>query len=445
MADGFTWGVSTSAYQIEGAVSADGRGPSIWDTFSSEPGRIAGGATAATACGHYHRYREDLELLDQLGVDAYRFSVAWPRVMPQGRGPVNRPGLDFYQRLTDALLARGIAPWVCLYHWDLPQALQERGGWTDRDTVYRFCDYAVQVAGAIGDRVEAFLLLNEPNSVALLGHLLGVHAPGVADIGAYAAATHHLNLAVGLGAEALRSVSRARIGTVLNLEPVHPATDAEEDLSAARVFDAFRNRNYLDPLLRGAYPADTAALLEPHLRPGDLESVSAPLDLLGLNLYTRARVAADPASLVGLRQLPPPAGAEVTAMGWEVYPQALYDQLMELHGAYGNPPVYVTENGAAFPDGRPRAGRHDDRDRIEYLRRHLHALARARADGADVRGYFVWSLLDNFEWAEGYRPRFGLVHVDYATLARTPRRSFDWYRDVIAAGQLPAPELTAAD
>lgn len=427
----FVWGASTASYQIEGAVHEDGRGVSIWDTFSHTPGKTAGGDTGDVACDHYHRYQEDVRLMAQLGLNAYRFSVAWPRVFPSGKGKPNRRGLDFYGRLVDELLEQGIDPWVCLYHWDLPQALEDEGGWTARDTVHRFVDYAEVVAQSLGDRVNNFLMLNEPSIVALLGHLLGIHAPGRSDIADYAAATHNLNLATGQGIARLSELGDWRLGTVLNLEPAHGAGEGEQEQRVLTLYDAFRNRNYADPLFLGTYPEATAALMQPHIRDGDMEAIRQPLDMLGLNLYSRARVKADPASLVGFRLLDPPRDAERTAMNWEVYPDALYQQLVELKERYGNPPVYVTENGAAFADRREPDGRVRDPQRIAFLADYLAAIRRALDSGVDVRGYFVWSLLDNFEWAEGYDKRFGLVYVDYRSQERVTKSSFDWYRETI--------------
>jgi beta-glucosidase len=429
----FIWGASTASYQIEGAVTEDGRGASIWDMFSHTAGRTNAGDTGDVACDHYHRYREDVRLMADLGLQAYRFSVAWPRIFPGGGGRSNRKGIDFYSRLVDTLLDHGVAPWVCLYHWDLPQAIEDRGGWTSRDTVHRFADYAETVADALGDRVENFLMINEPSVVALLGHLLGVHAPGRTDMAAYAAATHHLNLAAGEGIRRLRQMGPWRLGTILNMEPVHGGGDPDnpEERRVVATYDAFRNRNYADPLLLGRYPEATEALLAPFVRDGDLETIRQPLDMLGLNLYTRARVSFDPGSLVGFRQLDPPAGAPRTAMNWEIYPRALYEQLIELKERYGNPPVFVTENGAAFADAPDQRGAVSDPRRVRFLAGYLRALHRALEEGADVRGYFVWSLMDNFEWAEGYAKRFGLVYVDYETQERLPKSSFHWYRQTI--------------
>lgn len=427
----FVWGVSTAAYQIEGAVQEDGRGASIWDTFSHTPGKVAGGDTGDVACDHFHRYRQDVELMAELGVDAYRFSSAWPRIFPSGKGKANRRGLDYYSRLVDALLERGIEPWLCLYHWDLPQALEDEGGWTSRDTAYRFVDYAEVVAEHLGDRVGHFLMLNEPSVVALLGHLLGIHAPGRTDIADYAAATHHLNLATGLSLTRLREMGEWRLGTVLNVEPVHGAENDERTDQVVALYDAFRNRNYIDPLLLGSYPEATLPLVQGYIESGDMEAIKQPLDMLGLNLYSRARVVPDQNSLVGFRQLDPPARAPRTDTNWEVYPDALFQQLIELKEHYGNPPVYVTENGAAFADRRGPDGSVDDPQRIRFLAGYLAALRRAMDAGADVRGYFVWSLLDNFEWAEGYAKRFGLVYVDYETQERVRKSSFDWFAETI--------------
>ncbi len=432
--DSFVWGASTSAYQIEGAWQADGKGPSIWDAFVHQAGNVANGDTGDVACDHYHRFREDVALLRDLGAAAYRFSVSWPRVQPDGAGTVNRAGLDFYERLVDELLEAGVEPWACLYHWDLPLAQQERGGWVERDTVERFVDYARIVADALGDRVAHVAIFNEPNVAAALGHLFGLHAPGLRDPQAFAAATHHFNLATGATVEALRSYGGLELGTILSLQPVHAVRDEEEDLRMRDLFDAVSNRTVLDPILRGAYPDLVAGMLEPHVRDGDLDRIAQPLDWLGVNLYTRQRVKADAASLLGASVAGPPDGAPATDMGWEVYPEALYEQLRDLHDNYDAPPLYVTENGAAYDDGPDATGEVNDRRRIDYLAGHLEAAHRALAEGVDLRGYFAWSLLDNFEWHEGYEKRFGIVHVDYDTLERTPKRSFAWLQRTIANG-----------
>lgn len=436
--DDFAWGVSTAAYQIEGAATDGGKGESIWDRFAHTPGRVIDGSTGDVATDHVRRYREDVALLAELGVTAYRFSVSWPRVQPHGRGRGAPAGWAFYDRLVDALLERGIEPWVCLYHWDLPQALQDVGGWTRRDIAATFADYAERVADRLGDRVTTFLMLNEPNVHAVLGHLVGEHAPGLAGLAPFFAALHHQNLATGEALQRLRAMRAAwRLGTIVNLQPIVAAEDGEEHEAAAALADAAFHRASLDPLLLGSYPEVLTPFLAPLLQDGDVATVHQPIDLLGVNHYTRQYVRADDASPTGLALAEPPPNAERTAMGWEVAPEAFTAQLIELKERYGNPPVVVTENGTAYPDPAPRDGRVDDPDRIRYLHRYLRALADARAAGCDVRGYFVWTLVDNFEWAHGFRHRFGLVHLDRATQARTPKRSFDAYRDVVRSRSVP--------
>lgn len=432
----FVWGVSTSAYQIEGAPTAGGKGESIWDRFSHQPGAIADGSDGDVATDHYNRYEEDVELLAELGVGAYRLSVSWPRLMPEGRGRLAPAGFDFYDRLLDRLIGAGIVPWVCLYHWDLPQALQGRGGWIDRDTAYWFADYAQVVAERFGDRVPTFLMLNEPNVHALLGHLAGMHAPGLRGLSDYLAAVHHQNLAVAEGLQRLREVGSWQLGTVVNLQPVVPASDSEDDVAAAGLADEAYNRASLEPLLVGAYPPLMAPLMEVVMKDGDDEALRQPVDLLGVNHYTVQYVAAGDGP-IGIEVVPAPAGAETTDMGWQVAPAALTSQLTELKERYGNPPVVVTENGAAYSDGAPQRGRVADRKRVEYLRRYLGAVQEALAAGCDVRGYFVWTLVDNFEWADGFGSRFGLVHLDRETLKRTPKDSFRFYQEVIASGSVP--------
>ena len=429
----FVWGASTASYQIEGAWNKGGRAPSIWDTFS-HAGKVANNDTGDDACNHYERYQEDVQLMAELGLGAYRFSTSWSRIFPEGRGKPNSKGIDFYERLTDELSAKKIDPWLCFYHWDLPQVLQDKGGWANRDMVYWFADYAAFVAERFGDRVKHFAMLNEPNVHALVGHLLGMHAPGLTDFMAFSATTHHLNLATGFTLERLRSMdSNWQLGTILNLQPAHPATDKDEDIEAATTFDAFWNRNCLEPLFKGSYPERTVMFLEPYIQENDLRQIQQPLDFLGLNLYTRVLIQADNSSLVGVSQAPLPDNAEITAMDWEVYPEALYEQLIDLKENYDNPKIFVTENGAAFTD-RVSQGRVHDEDRVDFLRKHLTQLYRAREDGVNVEGYFVWSLLDNFEWAEGYEKRFGIIYVDYETHERRPKASYYWYQSVIKEG-----------
>ena len=425
----FVFGAATSAYQIEGALGEDGRGESIWDRFCAVPGAVLNGDTGAVACDSYHRYREDVRLARELGLDAYHFSIAWPRVVPEGRGRVNEAGLDFYDRLVDELLAAGIAPYPTLYHWDLPQPLEDEGGWPVRGTAEAFAEYVEAVAARLGDRVGHWLTQNEPWVVAWLGYGTGVHAPGRRSEADAVAAAHHVLLSHGLALEVLRRESPAsRVGLSVDLIPMHPLTDSEADAAAARAQDVARNRWILDPLLRGAYPKECLARFGsflPQTAADDLSVISAPLDFLGVNYYRRNVVQAD-AGIVS------PEGREYTTMGWEVGPEFLHELLVQLRDEYDVPPLVVTENGAAFAD-TVADGRVDDPRRAAYLEGHVEAVARALADGVPVTGYFVWSLLDNFEWAQGYSQRFGLVYVDYATLERTPKMSYAWYRDFIAA------------
>ena len=445
---GFELGVAMASYQIEGAVHEDGRGTSVWDTFSHTPGRVARGDTGDMACDHYHRYREDVALMADLGVDAYRLSVAWPRVQPDGRGRANRAGLDFYSRLVDELLGAGITPLVTLYHWDLPQALQDAGGWPERDTAHRFAEYAGIVSEHLGDRVSRWITLNEPYCSSVLGYGTGRHAPGIRDAGATLAAAHHLLLGHGLAVRAMRERDRdASYGITLNLEPVSALTDRPEDREAADRSLLLSNLLFTEPVLRGAYPEEARTTWSEvsdfgFLREGDLEVTSTPVDFLGVNYYFPARVRAVPHEepVAALRLIddlgaasPLLADDEVTEMGWPVDADGIRRLMLWLHERYpGLPPVYVTENGRASADRVSDDGV-DDRDRIRYLDDHLRALAGAVEAGVDVRGYFVWSLLDNFEWAAGYAKRFGLVHVDYESQRRLPKASFGWYQELLAA------------
>ncbi|MFF8383248.1 GH1 family beta-glucosidase [Streptomyces kanasensis] len=457
---GFLWGAATAAYQIEGAAAEDGRTPSIWDTFSHTPGKVFGGHTGDVAVDHYHRFRDDVRLMRELGLTAYRFSVSWSRVQPTGRGPAVQKGLDFYRALVDELLDAGIRPALTLYHWDLPQELEDAGGWPQRATAERFGAYAALVADALGDRVERWTTLNEPWCTAFLGYGSGVHAPGRTDPVAALRAAHHLNLAHGLGVQALRAAlpPRAEVGVSLNLHEVRPLTNAPADLDAARRIDAVGNRVWLGPMLDGAYPedlpADTARLTDwSFVRPGDTATAHQPLDFLGVNYYTPTLVSAGgdgPAGGDGGHgggtSSPWPAADEVafhqppgdlTAMGWSVDASGLYDLLTRLSRRYPELPLYVTENGAAYEDAVGADGAVHDPERIAYVHAHLEAVHRAVEDGADVRGYFLWSLLDNFEWAYGYDKRFGAVHVDYDTQVRTPKASAHWYGRVARSGELP--------
>jgi len=434
---GFLFGASTSSYQIEGGVHEGGRGPSIWDTFSHTPGRIADGSTGDVACDHYGRYVEDVDLIADGGFGAYRFSIAWPRVQPTGAGPENSRGLDFYDRLVDRLLARGVEPWACLYHWDLPQPLQDQGGWTNRDIAGRFSDYALLATARLGDRVRHWAMLNEPNVHAIFGHGYGNHAPGLTGWANLIAAQHHQNLAQGTALAALRASRPGLVlGTVLSLQPVLPATDRDEDREAAIRFDAVWNGASLDPLFRGLYPDVLAADYAPLTRTADMQRIQQPIDFLGVNYYGRGHVVNDPNGIIGKANFGPlPPGTPVTAMGWPVEPIGLVEVMTRLREDYGNPPTYITENGACYDDPAPAGGTVADPQRTEYIRLHLDACAKAIADGTDLKGYLVWSLLDNFEWSEGFRRRFGVVHVDFTTLVRTPKSSYRFLGEVIAASR----------
>lgn len=433
--DGFTWGVATAAFQIEGATDEDGRGTSIWDVFCRADGHIRDGHTADVACDHYHRSGEDVALMSELGIDAYRFSIAWPRVQPTGRGAVNTAGLDFYDTLVDELCAHGIEPVPTLYHWDLPQALEDSGGWLDRDTAYRFAEYAYLVAERLGDRVHRWITLNEPFIHMAYGYALGVHAPGHALLLDALPAAHHQLLGHGMATTALRGRGANEVLLTNNYSPVVPASDDPADAAAAAAFDALQNRLFTDPVLLGEYPDLSAygSPEQPYVHDGDLGVIRTPLDGLGVNYYmpTTIRAADGPLPFEMVTDTDGPT----TAFGWPVVPEGLHTLLTELRDRYGTalPPVYITENGCSYDDAPDADGTVADPDRISYLRGHIDAVRRAVDDGVDVRGYFTWSLLDNFEWAEGYHQRFGLVHVDFATGTRTPKTSFGWYRDHIAA------------
>ncbi|MEU3713977.1 GH1 family beta-glucosidase [Streptomyces catenulae] len=432
----FLWGVSASAQQTEGAVDEGGRGRSSWDAFAARPGRIKDGSDPRVATDHYHRYREDVALLRELGAGAFRFSVAWPRVVPDGDGPVNARGLDFYDRLVDALLAAGVTPVPTLFHWDTPLALEERGGWLRRETAAHFAAYADAVAARLGDRVHRWITLNEPAELTLLGYGIGAHAPGRRLLFDALPAAHHQLLGHGLAVQALRARGAADIGIANSHGPTWPASASAADTGAADLYDLLLNRLFADPLLLGRYPDDDLAALLPGPVAEDLKIIAAPLDWYGINYYQPTRVGAPlpegaPTAFGGVTLPPelPFAPREIegyprTGFGWPVVPAALTELLLSFRDRYGDrlPPVIITENGCAY-DGT------DDRERIAFLDGHLRALHTALAAGVDVRGYFVWSLTDNFEWAEGYARRFGLVHIDYATQRRTPKASFRWLRD----------------
>jgi len=433
----FIWGAATSAYQIEGAWDEDGKGESIWDRFCHTPGKTENGDTGDVACDHYHRWRGDVALMQEIGLRAYRFSIAWPRLLPEGRGRVNQPGMDFYDRLVDALLEAGIEPFVTLYHWDLPQALQDGGGWPARTTAEAFVEYADLASRTLGDRVRHWMTLNEPYVSAFTGYLKGHHAPGHTDLDEALAAAHHLLLAHGWAAPVVRGNSPgAQVGIALNMIFFTPASPSAADRAAAWQQDGMVNRWFLDPLAARGYPADIAQHYGrpmDFVRAGDLEAIAAPLDFLGVNYYTRGVVrssAVPEAENAPQTVFPNP---EKTEMGWEVYPEGLYWMLGRLHFDYGFPSLYVTENGAAYPDQLGPDGQVDDAARVTYLKAHFAQAARAIAAGVPLRGYFVWSLMDNFEWAHGYSKRFGLIYVDYRTQRRILKASARWYRRVIAA------------
>ncbi|NLU80408.1 beta-glucosidase [Micromonospora sp. HNM0581] len=452
----FLWGAATAAYQIEGAANEGGRTASIWDTFSHTEGRTVAGHTGDVACDHYHRLGDDVRLMAELGLKSYRFSVSWPRVQPGGSGPANAEGLDFYQRLVDDLLANGIVPWLTLYHWDLPQELEDAGGWPARDTAARFADYALLMADALGDRVKYWTTLNEPWCSAFLGYGSGVHAPGRSDGAAAVRAGHHLMLGHGLAVQALRTaVPQAQLGVTVNLYPVTPASDAPDDVDAARRIDGLANRFFLDPLLRGAYPDDLVADLTQvtdfaHVHDGDLATIATPLDVVGINYYSRHVVAAPipgeqpeaywraPSCWPGSEDVRfVTRGVPVTDMDWEIDAPGLVETLRRVHEEYTDLPLYVTENGSAFVD-EVVDGRVDDVDRLAYFDAHLRACHEAISAGVPLRGYFAWSLMDNFEWAWGYTKRFGMIYVDYDKQTRIPKSSARWYAEVIRRNGLAA-------
>ncbi|MEY2700219.1 MAG: hypothetical protein RIQ52_974 [Pseudomonadota bacterium] len=433
----FIWGVATSAYQIEGAPLEDGAGESIWDRFTAQPGRIIGGDHGDRACDHYHRHAEDLALLRALGVDAYRFSIAWSRVLPEGRGRLNTAGLDFYDRWTDCLLDAGIQPWPTLYHWDLPAALDDEGGWLSPDIPRWFAEYAHTVFRRLGDRISHWVTLNEPWVVAHCGYLTGEHAPGHQNRKVLPTVVHHLLLAHAGAARALRQESSSvQTGLVVNLEPQYAASATGADQRAVRHMEAYKNRLFLDPLFRGRYPEAMDEFWEPawpQFPAEELALIQGSVDFIGVNYYTRQVIRADAGGMFGV-SASSVSDAQHTTMGWEVYPSGLYDILVWVHGQYGDIPLYVTENGAAFEDPEPDShGVIADTQRIAYLEAHIAQMDRASGAGVPLHGYFVWSLLDNFEWGYGYAQRFGLVHIDRTTLKRTPKASFHAYRAIVAA------------
>ena len=444
----FAWGTATSSYQIEGAVGEDGRGTSIWDTFCHTVGKVAYGDTGDVACDHYHRWAEDVDLISSYGLGAYRFSIAWPRIQPDGRGPANQKGLDFYRRLCDRLLEKGIRPAATLYHWDLPQALQDDGnGWQNREIVERFAEYAAVMYDALGDSVAWWITHNEPWVVAAIGHRMGRHAPGLHDEAAELRVAHHLLLSHGTAVEAYRATGLAApVGIALNLSPTYPQHETDADRRAAVLADGYLNRWYLDPVFRGSYPADLLELFGERMtidwiREGDLARVRQPIDFLGVNYYSRRVVRApaggDPAEFAWVNSTEHHLDVPRSDLDWEMTPDTFVDLLVRLQDDYGSPPILITENGCAIDDAPGPDGVVHDPRRIEYMRSHLAALEVAIARGVDVRGYFAWSLMDNFEWGEGYRPRFGITYVDFESLERIPKDSARWYANVARRNALP--------
>lgn len=444
----FVWGTATASYQIEGAVSEDGRGDSIWDTFSRRAGAIADGQNGDVADDHYHRAAADVALMADLGVEAYRFSIAWPRIQADGTGAANPAGLGFYRDLAEKLLDRGIAPWATLYHWDLPQALEDQGGWLQRDTAYRFAEYSAAVAEALGDVVTNWITLNEPWCSSFLGYASGAHAPGRQEGSAAAQAAHHLLLGHGLAVpEIRRAVPEAQVGVTLNLYSIRAASERPEDLDAARRIDGLGNRLFLDPVLRGSYPSDVLADLGEeewfgaNATAADLSAIAAPIDFLGVNYYSRHTLRAGSAGTAvsaypgSERAEFVDTGADKTQMGWEIHPDGMLDVLEMANAAAPGLPLYITENGSAYEDTVAADGSIDDPARTSYLRRHVDACHQAIDRGLPLKGYFVWSLMDNFEWAWGYSRRFGLVHVDYETQVRTPKTSARWLTGFLKGGR----------
>lgn len=430
----FAWGSATAAYQIEGAAREDGKGESIWDRFTHTPNTIAGGSTGDIACDHYHRWQEDLDLMARLSHNAYRFSIAWTRILPEGRGQFNEAGLDFYARLVEGLLARGITPFVTLYHWDLPQALQDRGGWENRDTANYFADYAQTVAQRLGDRVGHWITLNEPQVVVIEGFVRGTMAPGKRDVALIRPVAHHLLLGHGLAVQALRAETpHAAVGITLNFAHIEPATDREEDAATARFMDGLWHRTFLDPIYCSGYPEDIDTMLpapDGLIREGDQANIHAPLDFLGANYYTRLIVRTGQGGVID-PQVVPPRG-DLTAMGWDVYPEGLSQVLLRLRDEYHPLQLYITENGAAYPDTLTKDGAVHDPKRTAYLRDHLRVAQHAIAAGVPLHGYFAWSLMDNFEWAHGYVPRFGLLYTDYPTQRRIVKDSGHFFARMAA-------------
>jgi len=453
---GFWWGTATASYQVEGAWREDGKGESIWDRFSHTPGKVKNSDNGDVACDHYHRYQEDIQIMRDLGMKSYRFSLSWPRIQPAGIGKANDKGLDFYKRIIDSVLEAKIRPFVTLFHWDLPQALEDKGGWPNRDTAQRFADYSDIVARAIGDRVHSFMIFNEPWVFTSLGYLDWIHAPGRTDLDAYLLSTHTVNLAQGMAFRAVKAAHpKAKVGTALSMSSMHPATDSAADKQVAERAHLWNNIWFLDPPLKGKYP-DAFIGVTPEMlgvQPGDMEKVRAPLDFIGINNYFRMTVTATKGATALLNPINKilPAKLDIggnlphkTDMGWEIYPRGLYEIVMRITKDYNRPVIEITENGCSYKDAPDQRGIDNDQRRIDYYRSYLTELAYAIRDGADVRGYHAWSLLDNFEWAEGYSQRFGLVYVDYKTQKRTIKESARWYAKLAKENMLHAAAKAAA-
>lgn len=447
----FMWGSATASYQVEGAWKEDGKGESIWDRFAHAVGTVKGAATGDVACDTYHRYREDIALMRSLNLKSYRFSIAWPRIQPTGSGPANQKGIDYYSRVVDALLAANIRPFPTLYHWDLPQALEDAGGWPNRDMVGRFADYAAIMVRALGDRVQNWMIFNEPNVFTLLGYMLGIHAPGKRDQPAFARSTHVVNLAQADAFRAMKAANaKIKVGGAYSTTNCEPASDSAEDRAAAERAHAFLNLWFIDPLLKGSYPDAIVGGLRPEafgVQPGDMEKLRTPLDFLGINYYNRTIFGNDPNTpLVQFREaeLPKQHRGPLTDMGWEVWPDSFHDLLVRMAREHPGIPIEITENGCSYLDSPDQNGRVPDQRRIDYYAGYIAAVARAIRDGADIRGYHAWSLLDNFEWAEGYTQRFGLVYVDFRSQKRTVKESGRWFAQLAATNRLPARSSAAS-
>ena len=441
----FMWGTATSSYQIEGAADKDGKGKSIWDTFAHTPGKINNNENGDIAVDHYHRYKEDISLMGDIKLNSYRFSIAWSRILPEGVGKINNKGLDFYSKIIDECLKKNIKPFITLYHWDLPQALQDKGGWSNRDISKVFADYSEIIVKNYGDRCENFITFNEPAVFSIHGYLDGYMAPGYKDLDKYFASIHHINLAHGKSVQSVRSINKnIKIGCTLNMAPCIPATEKKEDIEATQIFDTYWNRSYADPMYLGKYPDLILKNISGYIKQNDMRDIFQKNDFIGLNHYQHIRVKADKNHLLKARgafkdELPfgLDKNTKLTLMGWEVVPDAYYYQIMDLKNNYGNPNIFLTENGCAYNDKIESDGEIKDDDRINYFKKYLGAVKKAINDGAKVKSYFVWSFMDNFEWALGFEKRFGIVYVDFKTLKRTPKNSYYFFKKLIENNSIP--------